>query len=65
MKIKNYANGVMVLCDNNHVLDTVPYGEWAGSRQEARYMESSIVKAFNTVPLILTNGTRIEFRKLS
>lgn len=29
------------------------------------YYELSIAKAFNTVPLILTNGTRIEFRKLS
>lgn len=38
MKIKNYANGVMVLCDNDHVVDTVPYDEWAGSRQEAKYM---------------------------
>lgn len=29
------------------------------------YYESQISKAFNTVPMILTDGTRIEFRKLS
>lgn len=29
------------------------------------FYESQISKAFNAIPLILTDGTRIEFRKLN